>query len=415
MRLAALFLIVIWLSVLAQSSAPVRVNAAQPGDSFALVRSIRADASAGDTPTEEATASPEVPPAAQPTDVPNPTSTPSPVLVETILPTATLPPTEIATATATSDTIASPTTEPLASDTPPTDLPYATPDLPTQTITPLSLPTLATLDDGARDWLASPGWSLQPHENGLAWVISGASSGTLYWQTPISLRGVAAPVMLMFQSRFSGSGVAFVQASTDGQNWQPISTVPASESWTTVSVDLSRYAGGIIYIGFAWQGTDALSQWAVDSLLVAAVEPTDAEPSQVRTESVIEPSITSTPITIPTATKTEPATVEPSITAPLAENLTGTPFITPTEPVSATSTESAQVTATEQAASIAVACELDVDADGIVTDSDLAQIGREALDAATNETSIYDLDGNHQVDIGDLQMMAGYLFETCSD
>ncbi|MCC6803796.1 MAG: hypothetical protein IT319_13005 [Anaerolineae bacterium] len=480
MRLALAFLMLfIALPVLAQSSAPVRIEA--------VLASINRDDS-GDASTEEAAASPEVLPPDQPTDIPNPTSTPLPVMVETTFPTATLPPTETipvpspgadqptdtpveststpsivptvttilptaallstdsATGAPTGEALQSLTPESFASAMPPTALPYPTVVLPPLTSIPLVLPASAFFDDGAHDWSASPGWSLQSHENGLAWVMTGSGSGMLFWQSPISLVGAVAPVTLTFQSWVSGSGVAVVQVSVGGQDWQPIAVAPPSEGWTTVSVDLSHFVGGVIFIGFAWQGAnaDASGQWAIDSVLVAASPPTEIPPVPVSTEIVIEPSPTSALIAAATATNTEIAdTATPQIietmqpTAIVSETAdtenvpestdekpgtfdaaTETPTVipstVPTEEVSATSTDTVQLAATEQAASVLIVCELDIDGDGVVTETDLVQIGREAFDTAAGEPSVYDLDGNQQVDIGDLQIMTGYLFETCS-
>lgn len=470
-RLALAFLILlIALPVAALSGASIRIEAA-------LVNGNRDDS--GEASTEEPAASPEAPPTDPPTAIPTPTGTPPPVLVETTLPTATQPltetipassptveqptdtliapavtailptgtppPTVPATAAPTGDALPSPTTEPLASVLPPTALPYPTVALPPLTGIPLVLPAWAAFDDGAPDWSASPGWSLQAHDQGQAWIMSGSGSGMLFWQSPISLYGAVAPVTLTFQSLVSGSGAAVVQVSVGGQDWQPVSVVPASEGWITVNVDLSRFAGGIIFIGFAWQGVsaDASGQWAIDSVLVAASTPTETLPVPVSTETAIESSLTGALIAAATATNTVIADIatpeiieitstvvvsetadagnvpestdeEPGTPDTSTETPTVTPSTVPTEEVSATSADTVQILVTEQATPVAIVCALDMDGDGVVTETDLAQIGREALNTVTDEPSVYDLDGNHQVDIGDLQIMADYLFETCS-
>jgi hypothetical protein len=75
-----------------------------------------------------------------------------------------------------------------------------------------------------------------------------------------------------------------------------------------------------------------------------------------------------------------------------------------------------EATETMQPSSVSITCELDLDADGIVTDDDLSQLGRSLLNSPINDrTSIYDLNANSQLDIGDLQKMAAFLFESCTN
>lgn len=59
-------------------------------------------------------------------------------------------------------------------------------------------------------------------------------------------------------------------------------------------------------------------------------------------------------------------------------------------------------------------CALDFDHDGLITDIDLAMIARTLLNSdATDFLTKYDLNGNSQVDIGDLQKMSLLLGSTC--
>lgn len=299
------------------------------------------------------------------------------------------------------------------------------------------------LDDGASDWLGSSGWLLLPHENGLAWLMTSTGDEWLHWQTPIDLRGATASTILSFQSWFVGDGFATVQVSSDGLNWQPVSAVPASDRWTSISVDLRSYIGSAIQIGFAWQDTnvDTRDQWAVDTILVAEELPTLSPPPIVSTSTPFSPTeavtlatYVSTPTLQPSATLAEIMPTEettalivesvPTDLLTATETATSLPVITvtlftqPTDAASltATATETAQVSATEQPPRLSAACKFDVDMDGIVTEHDLSRIDEEILNTGVNETTaVYDLNANLQIDIGDLQLMAGYLYKTCDD
>jgi hypothetical protein len=117
-------------------------------------------------------------------------------------------------------------------------------------------------------------------------------------------------------------------------------------------------------------------------------------------------------------TTISPSDVVPSITATSTAELIETQEVTidATNLVSVTTTgtEMAEITPTSQPTPVSLACELDEDADGVVTDRDLSEIGQKLLNSAVNETtSIYDLNENHQIDIGDLQKIVTYLFTTC--
>ena len=312
---------------------------------------------------------------------------------------------------------------------PPTSQPFPTVDLSTAVVTsqalplPLTLPALATMDDGAGDWLGSPNWSLQPREGGLAWLMVSAGSELLRWQTPIDLRGAATSVTLRFHSWFVGAGLATVQVSVDGLNWQPVSLVPASGGWVNVGVDLSSYIGSVIQISFAWQGTngDTQDQWAVDTVVVVATTPTivppeptflpvtllsPAEGEDIQTHvptTTLSSTAAPTDIVLPTATSTETAVESNDDASP-----------TPTHTLVSTATATATATATPSPT--ALACGLDANADGVVTVNDLSAFAQAALNTEVHETTVlYDLNQNAQIDIGDLQLLAGDLDASCSD
>ncbi len=135
----------------------------------------------------------------------------------------------------------------------------------------LTLPALASFDDGAADWTATAGWMLAAHEAGQGWVMSSAASAErLTWRSSLDLTTAVSP-LLTFQSQYVGVGVASVLVSSDGgATWQAAAVVANSAEWTTVNVDLSAYAGSVIQLAFDWQGI-AGDQWGVDTVLVADV------------------------------------------------------------------------------------------------------------------------------------------------
>ncbi len=139
----------------------------------------------------------------------------------------------------------------------------------------LTLPALASFDDGAADWTATAGWMLAAHEAGQGWVMSSAASAErLTWRSSLDLTTAVSP-LLTFQSQYVGVGVASVLVSSDGgATWQAAAVVANSAEWTTVNVDLSAYAGSVIQLAFDWQGI-AGDQWGVDTVLVADA-PVDA-------------------------------------------------------------------------------------------------------------------------------------------
>jgi len=78
-------------------------------------------------------------------------------------------------------------------------------ELPTALPFPTLPPAVATFDDGAPDWSHSANWQLQPHDSGLAWVMSGsATTETLRWPEALDLREVSSNVALTFQSQLLG-------------------------------------------------------------------------------------------------------------------------------------------------------------------------------------------------------------------
>jgi len=152
---------------------------------------------------------------------------------------------------------------------------------------------------------------------------------------------------------------------------------------------------------------------AVGNLDVSEVPPT-AQPTDL---PLAIDTLTPTDMVFPTETAPPElgATASPSDLVPSITPSSTVQFVE-TQPIELTkdATTPQSVTATEQPTTESIACEIDRDTDGVVTDRDLSEIGRELLNNAVNETtSMYDLNANLQIDIGDLQKMVAYLLTTC--
>jgi hypothetical protein len=70
------------------------------------------------------------------------------------------------------------------------------------------------------------------------------------WIETLDLRGSSAPA-ISFASWLPGdSAAAELQVSEDGETWQSLMTVPASDAWLALAVDLSAHAGRVIHVRF---------------------------------------------------------------------------------------------------------------------------------------------------------------------
>ena len=191
----------------------------------------------------------------------------------------------------------------------------------TATQLPLTLPALATMDDGAPDWDASAGWLLTDQAayggSGLAWqVVTAQQVEHLRWTRPLDLRGSTA--QLRFQSLLTGANsTAQVQLSVDGVTWLTVASVSPSDQWTLQTLDLGAYAGQLVYVQFLWSGAPASDAaitglWSVDEVQVEAALPWQPSPTLMATTPAtalptlalptLEP--TTVPPTLPTATQT---------------------------------------------------------------------------------------------------------------
>jgi hypothetical protein len=168
------------------------------------------------------------------------------------------------------------------------------------------------MDDGAPEWQASAGWTLTAQAGyggqGLGWqVIAANTVETLRWTRALDLR--TAPlgyrIELTYQSLLSSlQSTAVVQISLDGVNWMPVAAAVASGQWVTETLDLSAYAGQVVYVQFVLNGVaptqaeQPVDYWLIDQVLVQA----------------IAPELTAFPTGLPTATALPPATLPPTAT-----------------------------------------------------------------------------------------------------
>ena len=84
----------------------------------------------------------------------------------------------------------------------------------------------------------------------------------------MDLRGVSNAAISFESFYASESGSAELQVSEDGVTWHSVMTVPASEAWLPLSVDLSPYAGRVIRLRFvrhaeASETTLQLGTWRI--------------------------------------------------------------------------------------------------------------------------------------------------------
>jgi hypothetical protein len=88
------------------------------------------------------------------------------------------------------------------------------------------------------------------------------------WPAPIDLTGAGAAV-LQFDSRLpDGPSEAFVEVTRDGVTWIRLDEIPPTRDWTTIAVDLSDFAGDVVYVRFVYAGTagvggSTVEAWAI--------------------------------------------------------------------------------------------------------------------------------------------------------
>ncbi len=137
------------------------------------------------------------------------------------------------------------------------------------------------MEAGTTSWTTAGGWQLV-HDDanaavGYFWqtVTPDNSSDTLTWLTPFDFTAVQRPT-LTFQSWLQApNSLGWIEASVDGINWQQVTTVTPSETWTALSIDLSAFAGQPhVNVRFLWEegssADGALNVWHIDDVAINA-------------------------------------------------------------------------------------------------------------------------------------------------
>ncbi len=130
---------------------------------------------------------------------------------------------------------------------------------------------------GLGEWAASGRFAALETSGGAAhgrtWgaVITESETHTLVWRTPIDLRD-ASSAMLRFESRLSaGLSTALVEVSRDGLTWVAVGVVPPSDEWMNVAVDLSAFAGDVVFVRFVYAGVAPAQGAAAEAWYLSGV------------------------------------------------------------------------------------------------------------------------------------------------
>jgi hypothetical protein len=111
---------------------------------------------------------------------------------------------------------------------------------------------------------AGPGWRAE------AWTTGRA---LLRWADPLDLTHATSAHLTFASWLSSRASSGEVQVSEDGVTWQTVAVVPRSEAWTEIDVDLSAFAGQLIYVRFVFDavapGDGVLpDEWRIDHVSV---------------------------------------------------------------------------------------------------------------------------------------------------
>jgi hypothetical protein len=109
---------------------------------------------------------------------------------------------------------------------------------------------------------SGPAWTAAENATGL---FERATRRVVTPRTLLDLTQTAAGV-LSFDSRLAaGDAGARVEISVDGGDWHTLASVPESDDWLRLAIDLSPYAGHVVRVRFVLDpdagGTIDLSRW----------------------------------------------------------------------------------------------------------------------------------------------------------
>jgi hypothetical protein len=138
-------------------------------------------------------------------------------------------------------------TEPVVQ--PPTTTPQpvvpALPVTPTPVYEQVTAPAMPDPAD-VSEWYVEGIWQLTSTDLGPAWTVTGSEvASSLIWIPQLNLSGAPEP-QLRLQTR--GTAPVILQTTTDGTNWSYLGHLPASETWVTVSFDLTAYRSQSFWI-----------------------------------------------------------------------------------------------------------------------------------------------------------------------
>lgn len=143
----------------------------------------------------------------------------------------------------------------------------------------MALPIVLDVDASAGTWFTATNWVVEDQaaagRDGLAW----RAASNLGAQAILELNAVADLRMvnsaqLSFSSLFTGSGAAAVQIGIDGVNWYTLAQVQPSQTWTTVTADLTPFIGQTLRVRFVWQpsvNAQAVGDWRIDDVTILPV------------------------------------------------------------------------------------------------------------------------------------------------
>jgi len=108
-------------------------------------------------------------------------------------------------------------------------------------------------------------------------VAAPAEVHILALSSPIDLLD-GGPARLRFESRLTaGQARASIEVSADGATWLPVALVPPSDEWIDMSVDLSEFAGRVIYVRLVYEGGTSQAarpeQWTIRNVSVDSRRP----------------------------------------------------------------------------------------------------------------------------------------------
>jgi hypothetical protein len=131
---------------------------------------------------------------------------------------------------------------------------------------------MPTSTSAALDTLTPGAWT--EAVAGVEFTMNSDVNGTVpFALTPLDLRQSSLSSLHFESRRGTDISTAEVQVSIDGHTWQSVANVPASDDWVGVDVDLSQFAGQIVYLRFVMNadvpgGRSEPARWQIRRLVI---------------------------------------------------------------------------------------------------------------------------------------------------